>query len=231
MADDIDPAEALSQAATAVTNPAANLSAASTSMADASGFLSLGQVSLGAVAGSILGALVAFFVRRHYSKKDEKERTEHRRKETAIELHDRFNSAEVLTARAEAEKFLLEHVGEKFQDITVDDPRLNSVWLVAREYEFMSIAIQEDIADKNIVAKYAFEIFVYWLQHFRFGFKGEQFDTVARIKTLEDFFREHSSTKARWEEMEERQRNHINRLLTAAGKPRFDFSTAPDLLS
>lgn len=231
MAETSDLAEALSQAAGAVSEAAANLSAATVSMTNTPNWVSWGNVSIGAVVGSFLGALAAFFVRRYFAKKDENELADHRRKETAIELHDRFNSSEVLKARADAEKFLLQHTGEKFQEIKGDDQRINSVWLVAREYEFMSIAIDEGIADKNIIAKYAFEIFVYWLQHFRFGFKGEQFDTVARIKALEDFFKQHSSTKDRWKAMEERQRRHINRLLASTGRPKFDFSQADDLMS
>lgn len=231
MAEQIDSTESLLQAATAVSKAAENLSTAATSMANTPSWVSWGNVSIGAVVGSFLGALAAFFVRRYFAKKDETELADHRRKETAIELHDRFNSAEVLKARAEAEKFLLEHTGERFQDIAGDDHRINSVWLVAREYEFMSIAIDEGIADKNIVAKYAFEIFVYWLQHFRFGFKDEKFDTVARIRAFEDFLRQHPSTKDRWRAMEDRQRKHLNRLLKAGGKREFDFSKAPQLMS
>jgi hypothetical protein len=231
MADETDPLDTISEAAGAISEAAANLSELTTSMSEAQGFFSLGQVSIGALVGSIIGALIAFFVRRGFAKADEKELAQHRRKETAIELHDRFNSSEVLKARAEAEKFLLEHVGKKFQDIPGTDTRINSVWLVAREYEFMSIAISEELADGDIVAKYAFEIFVYWLQHFRCGFAGEKFDTIARIKALEEFFRKHLSTKNRWQEMEQRQRRHINRLLKAAGKTEFEFSNCPDLLS
>lgn len=230
MAEETDPTETLSEAAAAISDAAANLSALTTSMQESPGFFSLGQVSFGALIGSIVGALIAFFVRRKFAKADEKELAQHRRKETAIELHDRFNSSEVLKARADAENFLLEHVGEKFQDIRGEDTRINSVWLVAREYEFMSIAISEKLADGDIVAKYAFEIFVYWLQHFKCGFADEKFDTVARIKELEEFFKKHPSTKDRWQEMEERQRSHINRLLKAANKPEFDFSRCPDLV-
>lgn len=229
MAEETDPTEAISEAATAISDAAANLSALTTSMHEAPGFFSFGQVSFGALIGSIIGALIAFFVRRGFAKADEKELANHRRKETAIELHDRFNSSEVLTARADAEDFLLQHVGQKFQDIRGTDKRINSVWLVAREYEFMSIAISENLADGDIVAKYAFEIFVYWLQHFRCGFAGEEFDTILRIKALENFFKYHPSTSARWSAMEERQRNHINRLLTASGNFEFDFSRCPDL--
>ena len=231
MAEETDPTEAISEAAAAISDAAANLSALTTSMQESPGFFSLGQVSFGALIGSIIGGLIAFFVRRSFAKADEKQLAKHRRKEAAIELHDRFNSSEVLKARADAEDFLLQHVGQKFQDIRGTDPRINSVWLVAREYEFMSIAISEELADADIVAKYTFEIFVYWLQHFRFGFAGEKFDTVARIKQLEDFFRKHHSTKDRWDEMEEKQRQHINRLLEAAGKQNFDFSKGADLLS
>ena len=153
MAEETDPTETLSEAAAAIADAAANLSALTTSMQESPGFFSLGQVSFGALIGSIVGALIAFFVRRKFAKADEKELAQHRRKETAIELHDRFNSSEVLKARADAENFLLEHVGEKFQDIHGEDTRINSVWLVAREYEFMSIAISEKLADGDIVAK------------------------------------------------------------------------------
>lgn len=221
-------ADALSNAATAISEAASAIATAATS-GTASSFFSWGQVSFGALFGTLVGALVAFFIRRYFAKKDESELASKRLRETAIELHDRFNSKEVLEARAEAEEFLLGHVGEKFTNIRGEDKRIKSVWLVAREYEFLSVAIEEKIADEDLIAKYAFEIFVYWLQHFRFGFEGEVFDTVKRIRALEDFFKRHPSTKDRWQEIEDRQRAHINSLLEAEQKPRFDFTTAKPL--
>jgi hypothetical protein len=195
------------------------------------GIVDLGTISLGAVIGTIIGGLVSFFIRRNFEKKDQAREQARGQKKFAIDLVSRFNSNEVLKARELAENFLLKHTGEKFQDIRSEDPGLSSVWLVTREYEFLSLAIEEELIDRDVAAKYFFEIFMYWNQHFRFGFAGENFEVVRRLRYLEEVFKSHPYTQPLFEQMDEKQQKHINRLRQANRLPTFDFSKKPDYQS
>lgn len=181
-------------------------------------FITWGGISFGALIGGIIVAAINFFIRRFFAKKDEQEIRSFRRREFTLELHARFNSNEVMKARADAEQFLLNNIGKNCQDPDLREETSNAVWLVAREYEFLSIVLEEEIVDKNLVAKYFFEIFIYWDQHFEYWFNGENFEIISRLKFLNDFFIENNFTSNRHAEMKVRQQKHINKLLEMRNK-------------
>ena len=162
--------------------------------------------------GGLVVVLFGFILRRYYANKDAEQLRNFRKLEFTLDLHTRFNSGEVLKARGCAEDFVLTYPGKRFSDLRSTD-NVHFPWLVAREYEFLSIAVQEKMVDRDIVAKYFFEIFMYWKQHFQQGYKGEKFELVTNLKELDKFFKEHAKTSEKYKDIEDRQQKYINSLL------------------
>ncbi|MEM6486889.1 MAG: hypothetical protein AAF677_01245 [Pseudomonadota bacterium] len=190
------------------------------------GLVDVTAISLGAVLGSLIGSLITLAIRRWLTKLDAAEAREASKKEFALSLHVRFNSAEVLKARAEAEKLMVRNTGKHLYDLKADkDTDLGAFWMVAREYEFLGIAIEEEIADEEIIAKYFGEIFSYWNLHFRTAYAGTGFSILQRLDSLEKFFKKHHTAET-LEKFRRSSIGEINRLRGEADLPEFDFDKA-----
>lgn len=192
------------------------------------GLIDVTAISLGAVLGSLIGSLITLAIRRWLTKRDAAEAREASKKEFALSLHVRFNSVEVLKARTEAEKLMVRNTGKHLYDLKADrDTDLGAFWMVAREYEFLGIAIEEEMADKEIVAKYFGEIFSYWNLHFRTVYAGTGFSIVQRLNSLERFFEKHHTAET-LEKFRQNSMGEINRLRSEADLHEFDFDKASE---
>lgn len=180
-------------------------------------------ISLGAVMGSLMGSLITLGIRRWLARRDAAAALEARKKDFALSLHSRFNSAEVLKAREEAERLMIRHTGAHLFALKSDaDAKVSALWMVAREYEFLSIVIEERAIDERIIAQYFVEIFVYWNLHFDTIYDNTDFVIVKRLKSLEAFFRKHHDASV-LATFRQRSIDEVNRLRNEAGLGAFVF--------